>query len=104
LAQARMNEDKKIASTAELLYPKFQKLCWADYGHQDPFAEAYKALNDGQNIDVDYSILLGTGGQDLVKLAHQKNLKVNCWTVNDTADRNKLEEIGVDQISGNVIF
>jgi hypothetical protein len=27
LAQARMNEDKKIASTAELLYPKFQKLC-----------------------------------------------------------------------------
>jgi glycerophosphoryl diester phosphodiesterase len=104
LESAISNPTKNIANTASQLFPKFQKLCWADYGHQDPFAEAYLALNNEQNIDVDYNILLGKGGQDLVKLAHEKNLKVNCWTINDQQDCNTLKKLGVDQITGNVVF
>jgi glycerophosphoryl diester phosphodiesterase len=53
---------------------------------------------------VDQSVLLGKGGSDLIKSAHDKQLKVNCWTVNDIADRNALIKLGVDQISGNVLW
>jgi hypothetical protein len=31
-------------------------------------------------------------------------LLVNTWTVNDTSERDRLVKMGVDQITGNVIF
>ncbi|MDR1991335.1 MAG: hypothetical protein LBP70_01235 [Mycoplasmataceae bacterium] len=99
-----INEDIHIASTANLLLKKFQKLCWADYGFQNSTACAYRALNNNQNIDVDLSVLLANDGQDIVKSTHEKHLLVNAWTVNDVNDRDKLIKLNVDQITGNVVW
>jgi glycerophosphoryl diester phosphodiesterase len=41
---------------------------------------------------------------DLVKFAHEKKLIVNTWTVNEKSQKDELIELGVDQITGNVVF
>ena len=39
---------------------------------------------------------------ELVEIFHKKNLKVNCWTVDDEEMLRKLEDWGVDYITTNV--
>ena len=50
------------------------------------------------DIDIEHKLLT----QDLVDIFHKKNLKVNCWTVDDQESLKKLEEMGVDYITTNV--
>ncbi len=35
--------------------------------------------------------------------AHQRGIKVNCWTVNEPADAERLIEFGVDYITSNIL-
>ena len=63
----------------------------------------YKTLNKWASffkMDIDIEDKLLT--QDLVKKFHKKNLKVNCWTVDDEETLRKLEDWGVDYITTNV--
>ena len=39
---------------------------------------------------------------ELVEIFHKKNLKVNCWTVDEEKMLRKLEDWGVDYITTNV--
>ena len=50
------------------------------------------------DIDIEDKLLT----QDLVEIFHKKNLKVNCWTVDDEVMLRKLEDWGVDYITTNV--
>ncbi|MDR1991165.1 MAG: hypothetical protein LBP70_00300 [Mycoplasmataceae bacterium] len=104
LKNACENPAPDISKTANILFNKFEKLCWGDYGHQDPLAEAYRAVYNHQNIDVDKSILLDSGGGDLIKFAHENNLIVNSWTVNDINDRDNLIKLDIDQMTTNVLW
>jgi glycerophosphoryl diester phosphodiesterase len=98
------NADQHIAETASKLIKKFQKIIWADYKNQNPIQNAYYAIANNQNIDIDNKYLIEGKNSDLIKYAHSKHLLVNTWTVNNTTDLNKLLQFGVDQITGNVIF
>ena len=51
-------------------------------------------------MDIDIEDKLLTTG--LVDIFHKKNLKVNCWTVDDPEMLRKLEDWGVDYITTNV--
>ena len=50
------------------------------------------------DIDIEDKLLT----TDLVAIFHKKNLKVNCWTVDDPEMLRKLEDWGVDYITTNV--
>ena len=50
------------------------------------------------DIDIEDKLLT----TDLVEIFHKKNLKVNCWTVDDEEMLRKLEDWGVDYITTNV--
>ena len=50
------------------------------------------------DIDIEESLLT----QELVDIFHQKNLKVNCWTVDEKEYLDKLTKMGVDYITTNV--
>ena len=51
-------------------------------------------------MDIDIEDRLLT--TELVEIFHKKNLKVNCWTVDDEEMLRKLEDWGVDYITTNV--
>jgi glycerophosphoryl diester phosphodiesterase len=51
-------------------------------------------------MDIDIEDRLLT--PELVEIFHKKNLKVNCWTVDDEEMLRKLEGWGVDYITTNV--
>ena len=50
------------------------------------------------DIDIEDKLLT----KELVEIFHKKNLKVNCWTVDDEEMLRKLEDWGVDYITTNV--
>ena len=50
------------------------------------------------DIDIEDKLLT----TELVEIFHKKNLKVNCWTVDDKEMLRKLEDWGVDYITTNV--
>ena len=50
------------------------------------------------DIDIEDKLLT----TELVEIFHKKNLKVNCWTVDDEEMLRKLEGWGVDYITTNV--
>ena len=50
------------------------------------------------DIDIEDKLLT----TELVEIFHKKNLKVNCWTVDDEEMLRKLEDWGVDYITTNV--
>lgn len=50
------------------------------------------------DIDIEDKLLT----TELVEIFHKKNLKVNCWTVDDEEMLRKLEDRGVDYITTNV--
>ena len=36
-------------------------------------------------------------------MLHQNDLKVNCWTVNDTENAERLIDWGIDMITTNIL-
>lgn len=51
----------------------------------------------------DLDIGAGELTPELVKLMHENGREVNCWTVNDKAQAEKLIEMGVDYITTNIL-
>jgi glycerophosphoryl diester phosphodiesterase len=85
--------------TEKVLVNKYEKLCWnCELNHHNPTADAYKALLQGKNIDIDYTYLT----QDLLNLAKEKGKIVNVWTVNDFDKIEQLRKMGVNQITTNI--
>ena len=56
------------------------------------------ALFYKMDIDIEEKLLT----KELLDIFHKKNLKVNCWTVDDEEMLRKLEDMGVDYITTNV--
>lgn len=59
----------------------------------DELAEA------GMGLDILYKAL----SKNAVEYAHKKGVTVNCWTVNDPADAERLASWGVDMITSNIL-
>lgn len=53
----------------------------------------------GLDIDILYTELTADG----VKAAHERGITVNCWTVDDPADAERLASWGVDMITSNIL-
>ena len=51
------------------------------------------------DLDIHYTAL----NQDIVDLCHDHCIKVNCWTVNEAADAERLIDYGVDYITTNIL-
>ncbi len=51
------------------------------------------------DLDIRYTSL----SHDIVDLCHDNGIKVNCWTVNEPADAERLIDYGVDFITSNII-
>lgn len=54
---------------------------------------------DKMDLDVYYPALT----KELVEQLHEKRIKVNCWTVNEKADAERLVSWGVDFITTNIL-
>lgn len=53
----------------------------------------------GLGLDIRYTSL----SREIVEQVHSIGQEVNCWTVNDSADGEKLIEMGVDYITTNIL-
>lgn len=53
------------------------------------------------NLDIDcyYKLL----NKENINLLHSKNIKINCWTVNNQDDAQNLIDLGVDFITSNIL-
>ena len=51
-------------------------------------------------IDPEYSQVT----KELVEYAHSRGVKVNCWTCDDEADKERLISYGVDYITTNKLI
>ncbi len=51
------------------------------------------------DLDIIYTAL----SRSIVELCHDNGIKVNCWTVNEPADAERLIDYGVDYITSNII-
>ena len=51
------------------------------------------------DVDVRYQALT----KEIIDLLHENGLKVNCWTVDDKADAERLVAWGVDFITSNIL-
>lgn len=58
-----------------------------------------EAINAGFDLDVHFAQLT----RENVKAFHDAGLKVNCWTIDDPADAEKLVDIGVDYVTSNIL-
>ena len=58
-----------------------------------------KLLKYGMDLDIDYSYL----DEDAIKRLHDNGIKINCWTVDETCDAERLAEWGVDYITSNIL-
>ena len=57
-------------------------------------------LNENRfDLDINFTSL----DRDIVDICHDNGIKVNCWTVNELADAQRLVEYGVDYITSNII-
>lgn len=59
-------------------------------------------MNLGKNTHIDVQASQVT--KELVELAHQKGVLVNCWTVNADSERVRLEGMGVDFITTDTLL
>lgn len=50
---------------------------------------------------IDLDVYFGALTKEIVDMAHKAGLKVNCWTVDQLADAEKMIEFGVDYITSN---
>lgn len=51
------------------------------------------------DLDIDFTSL----DKDIIDICHDNGIKVNCWTVNELADAQRLIDYGVDYITTNII-
>ena len=51
------------------------------------------------DLDIEYTALDGA----IVDLCHDNGIRVNCWTVNELADAERLIDYGVDYLTTNII-
>lgn len=58
-----------------------------------------RLLACGLDLDIHYKALTAEN----VALCHEKGIKVNCWTVDDPAEAEKLIGYGVDYITSNIL-
>ena len=58
-----------------------------------------KLLACGLDLDIHYKALTAEN----VALCHENGIKVNCWTVDDPAEAEKLIGYGVDYITSNIL-
>lgn len=56
-------------------------------------------INEGYSLDLQYDLI----NKDIVNKAHDQNLIINCWTIDNIDHLKKVISIGVDQITTNVI-
>lgn len=63
----------------------------------DKSLETLKTYSLG--LDIDYKALT----KEIVDQVHEAGFQVNCWTVNDPADGERLIEMGVDYITSNIL-
>lgn len=55
--------------------------------------------NDKIDLDIHYSALT----EEIVKELHDNGIEVNCWTVDDPTDAERLASWGVDYITSNIL-
>lgn len=53
------------------------------------------------NFDAD--IYFGSLTKEFVEIMHKNGRKVNCWTVDSLEDAKRVKELGVDQITSNIL-
>ena len=58
-----------------------------------------KLVADGIDVDVYYKAL----SKEKIKELHSLGLKINCWTVDNAQDAEKLAKWGVDYITSNIL-
>ncbi len=58
-----------------------------------------KVIENRIDVDVYYKILT----KEIIDLLHENGLVVNCWTVDDPKDAEKLSAWGVDYITSNIL-
>jgi glycerophosphoryl diester phosphodiesterase len=51
------------------------------------------------DLDIYYPVLT----KEIIDSLHAKGIKVNCWTVDNPADGERLAEWGVDYITSNIL-
>ena len=56
-------------------------------------------ISNKWDLDIHYSAL----NESIVELCHDNKIKVNCWTVNQPADAERLIDYGVDYITTNIL-
>ncbi|MBR5922234.1 MAG: hypothetical protein IKZ59_00405 [Clostridia bacterium] len=56
-------------------------------------------INNRFDLDINFTSL----SAEIIKKCHNNGIKVNCWTVNEPADAERLIEYGVDYITTNII-
>ena len=55
--------------------------------------------NNRFDLDIHYTAL----NREIIDLCHDNGIKVNCWTVNELGDAQRLVEYGVDYLTTNII-
>ena len=56
-------------------------------------------LSNRFDLDINYTSL----SSEIISQCHDNDIKVNCWTVNEPADAERLIDYGVDYITTNII-
>ena len=56
-------------------------------------------LENRFDLDINYTSL----SSEIIGKCHDNGIKVNCWTVNEPADAERLIDYGVDYITTNII-
>ena len=59
------------------------------------FASQQFAFYNNISLDLHYSLVT----QEIINLAHQNNVLVNCWSVNDEGLAQKFAKMGIDMIT-----
>ena len=58
-----------------------------------------KLLEHDMDIDIHFSFL----DEDAIKRLHDNGIRINCWTVDEKCDAERLAEWGIDYITSNIL-
>lgn len=58
-------------------------------------------LLQGESLDLD--IYHGLVTKEIIDACHANGIKVNCWTVDDKAEAERLIDLGIDMITSNIL-
>lgn len=62
--------------------------------------KVYRSLLD---LKLDLDIHFGAADKEIIDKCHKNGIKVNCWTVDNIGDAERLIDYGVDYISTNIL-